>query len=433
MRLARKPLWPAIAALAVTLGCNCGQPPSPSPVALVATNTLGFDIFVPDDQGQLGLSVGQGDGDSFAAISEGPACACQRCESACEQPACECAQTATAHRIRPGASVRRTFAATEFPATRADCGAGDLGPVCFNEGEPLPAGTYALQLCYATNAPGADQGQDEFATTFGPGSLTCITEQFAYPDAAEWDIAPPEPTPCDAQNACPVGQLCQQGACSASCLSNAVPPLGSSWTVSATVALDAAFFSRSGNRLTGSGTVGAVSFDQSVLDLPLRRDADHAQAEVFVALPPTVDALPLVPGEAVSVVVIAQTDDPESPSAIAIRDGAGTLLLAAELDPGTPVLTAADLAPLSVDPGGTPFACDTSNLCGRRLDSTMFFGLSSARTEVEPGKTVSLAAAGQSWSATALANSALPDTAPDYQECAPRTAFGYVIAADRQL
>ena len=72
-------LLPALLLLVVG-GCDCQSHPPATPITLVATNTLGFDIFVPDEVGQGGLTVGHASGDStFAPVTEAPACPCQTC------------------------------------------------------------------------------------------------------------------------------------------------------------------------------------------------------------------------------------------------------------------------------------------------------------------------------------------------------------------
>jgi len=418
------PLW------ALALGaCGGGRPPATA-ITLKATNTLGFDIFVPNDARQGGLTVGHGGAGSFASVPEAPTCACERCERACDD-SCACSTTPMAHRIRAGQSFSRTFDGTEHAATRADCGAGDLGPVCFDSGQPAPAGTYALRFCFATNVPGASDGTDNFATTFDGSALTCITRNFQYPTDTEWDISPDPPTPCGPANACPAGQLCQQGVCSASCLANGVPPLGASWLVAVSVITDQAFFTTSGATLRGAGTVGTVSFSQGVLDLRLSRSEGMGAAvgELYAQLPRTLTALPLQLGQAVTVEVVPMdASDPHSASGLVIRDAAGDLLLAAELDTGAPVLTADDLAPFAVSGQGTPMACDQVPICGRNLHSTVRFSAGAASVDAEPGATVSLAVGGRTWDATAVANSQLPSSAPS-EVCGPAHEFGYVIVA----
>src|SRR4051812_46718418 len=105
--------WPLALLLLAAGGCNCGSPPPATPIKLVATNSLGFDIFVPDDQQQGGLAVGHGDAVSFAPIAEAAACACQNCDQACSFDVCDCQPAGMAHRIHPGGTFSRTFAGNE--------------------------------------------------------------------------------------------------------------------------------------------------------------------------------------------------------------------------------------------------------------------------------------------------------------------------------
>lgn len=427
-----RPVLRQLCAVALACGvfsdCDCSRPP-PTPVKLVAKNTLDFDIFVPDDSRQGGLSVVQPG--SGAIVPEAPACTCLQCEHACEDVNCACDTQPTARRIRKGQSFSRTFDGQEHVATRADCGAGDFGPTCFQAGEPLQAGTYALQLCFASSVPGAAQDLDEFPATFDQSALTCVTKTFDYPGQTEWDISPEPPKPCGPDNVCPTGQLCQHGLCSSSCLGNTVPPVGSSWGVSARVVDDEGFFTQSGTpvRYSGTGQVGSMTFSQGVLYLPLSRavGVGRAVGSISVQVPPTVSVMPFLSGDTVQVMVIPVTSDPESPSAVVLRDANGALLLAAELDTGTPVLAASDVAPIGVSGSGTPFGCDQSDICGRQLFTTVVFS-GDARAEVEPGQTGQVASGGKVYDAIAVANSAYPSSAPQ-SACAPLQRFGYALVA----
>ncbi|MBS2031103.1 MAG: hypothetical protein JST54_24590 [Deltaproteobacteria bacterium] len=427
-----------LAVAAMAGGCNCGKTPPPTPITLVATNDLDFDIFVPDESGQGGLTVGHQSGTDFAPVPEKPACPCLECDQACNFEICQCAPTPMAHRIRPGQSFTRTFDGNQHPASRASCGAGDLGPVCFLAGEPIETDNYDLQLCFATDVTGSSAGTDDFPATFDSGSLTCLTKTFAYPGQTTWTIAPTPPPPCGAGNACPSGQLCQHGVCSANCLANNVPSIGSSWDVTVNIVDDEGFFTRQAGtspvRYTGTGQVGASSFSQGALFLPLARaeGAGEVVGSISVQLPSTITSVPFIASETVSLMVISQNNDPASPAGIVIRDASGNLILAAELDTGTRVLTDTDTAPVTVNGNGTAFACTQSDVCGRSLDTTVLFGGGNAQVEVEDGKSGPVTIGTTTYDATAVANFAGPASAPA-EVCAPTTAFGYAILARRNL
>lgn len=429
MRPGLRQLSAVLLAAGVFSACDCAKPP-PTPVKLTAKNTLDFDIFVPDDAHQGGLTVVR-PGDS-APVPEAPACACLQCSQACNTTDCTCTTTPTAHRIKKGESFSRTFDGLEHTATRADCGAGDFGPVCFQDGEPIQSGTYALQLCFASSVPGAAQGLDEFPATFDSSSITCTTKQFNYPTDPEWVISPEPPKPCGPDNACPNGQLCQHGLCSSSCLGNDVPTVGSSWGVFARVVDDEAFFDQSGapTHYTGTGQVGSMSLSQGVLYLPLSRSVGVGRAvgSISVQLPPTVTTVPFLSGDTLAVDIVPVTSDPQSPSAVTLRDASGTLLLAAELDTGTPLLGSAEVAPFTVSGGGTPFGCNQSDVCGRQLFTTVVFSAGTVGAEVEPGKSAPVTVNGRIYDAIAVANSQYPSTAPE-SACSPPRRFGYAIVA----
>lgn len=342
-----------------------------------------------------------------------------------------------AHRIRKGEKFTRRFDGNEHVATRADCGAGDLGPVCLQAGAPIAAGSYALQLCYATSVPGASQGADDFPATFDPRQLTCVTKSFGYPEQTTWEIAPPPPAPCGPGAECPGEQLCQKGVCSATCLANDVPPLGNGWDVAISIIDDQAFFTQSGTSVVafdGTGQVGQANDLGSDMRLTLTRavGVGHASGQIEVALPKGVTPVPFLAGETVAVHIVQARAVRKNSAAVTIRDAAGNLLLAADMGRGGPLLTASDLAPFSVGGTGVAFACNQSDVCGRRVHRGILFNAGTAQVEVEPGKGAPVTVGSQSFVATAIENYA-DASGSSLNDCDPEGLLEFDVAAVRQF
>ena len=342
-----------------------------------------------------------------------------------------------AHRIRKGGRFTRRFDGNEHIATRASCGTGDLGPVCLQPGAPIAAGPYALQLCYATSVPGASGGVDDFPSNIDPQQLTCLTKTFSYPDQTTWEIAPPPPTPCGANQECPGEQLCQKGVCSATCLANDVPPLGNGWDVSISIIDDQGFFTQSGTgviAVDGTGQVGQANYLGSDMRLTLTRavGVGHASGQIEVALPKGVTPVAFLPGETVAVHILQAGASRKNSSAITIRDASGNLLLAADMGRGGPLLGGSDLAPFSVDGHGLAFACNQSDLCGRRVHKGILFNAGSASVEVQPGQGAPVTVGAQSFVATAIENYA-DRAGSSLNDCDPEGLLEFDVAAVRQF
>ena len=313
------------------------------------------------------------------------------------------------HRIPAGQSFTRTFAGSEFQATRADCGTGDLGPACFAAGQPLESGNFLLQLCYAESVPDEQSGNDFNGTFPTDGSVICVTQPFTYPQDTSVVVSTVAPPPCSATSQCPTGQLCQQGVCSASCLSNTVPTYGAQWTDSVQVIQDQGFFTHTNgdpDRLTGTGTVGSVLYNGTDMQLTVVGSAAEGSlaAQVEVMVPAGTPTVPFFTGETLSVLVIEADSTRSDSTAIAIRDAQGNLALAVDEGYGGALLSAADLAPVTLDPGGSAFACTLTTLCGKQVYQSMTFSSGNAQAEVEPGQTGTLEVGSTSYAATAVAD-----------------------------
>jgi hypothetical protein len=414
-------------------GCTCAAPPA-TKVSLNAKNTLDWDIFVPDTAGEGGLAVQHppSPGADATLVPEGAPCPCLGCDVACAQAdSCNCTQHPKVRRIRAGKSFSRDFLGNEHAATRADCGAGDLGPICYQTGVPIPAGGYRLHFCYAPDAPGASANQDEFESTLPEGSLTCVDKTFEYPTDTSVEIETVRPPPCGADRACPSGQICQRGVCSATCLASGVPPLGATWSTSVTLSDNEALFVGTGSdplRQTATATVGAASYAGDDLTLALSQQLAHGRATgtVRISLAPGTPVVPMAPGETVTVLVV--TSDSRQSSAATVRDANGNLLLAADQGLGGPLLTSADLTPFSVSTEGQVFACDQSDACGKRFHRLMTFTAGTTSVDVEAGKTETLPGPSGTFAATSVANSKDERGTPENCGPEPVTAFDLVLS-----
>jgi hypothetical protein len=414
-------------------GCSC-SPPTATPITLRAVNPLSLDLFVPDDTGLGGLSVLQGG----ALVSEGPPCACEACETICSGT-CACDPQPTARKLVAGGKFERTFSGTSRAVTRADCGVGDLGPLCYQTGENLPAGTYTLRLCYASNVSATDKSQPTFPATFPDGTLTCVTKDFTYPDQTLVEISPTPPTPCSLANPCPTGQLCQRGLCSATCLLSGVPALSSTWTTNVSLIDNEAFFTvnegATETTYTGAGTVGQVVYNGLDLQLQVNRTVGvgRATARFEVLLPTGTTPATFNQGDAVSIVLKKATAARENTAAVVVRDGLGNILLAADEGVGGPLLTALDLAPVAVNGENPLFACDPTQVCGKRNHRTVVFstgtGATAAQVEVEPGKSGTLAVGAGALQAVVVAN--YKDDKTDTDHCGVEPVTSYVLVKTR--
>jgi hypothetical protein len=423
-------------------GCRCSSPP-PTQITLKATNDLDFDIFVLNEVGEGGMSVDRpgASGGAPTTIGEAPACSCLDCKNACSASinpdggACACQSQLSVHRIAAGQSFTRTFDGTEHAATRADCGVGDLGPVCFQSGQPLESGKYKLHLCYATNftqGPQGDAGND-FNATLPTSSLSCVDQDFTYPDQTLVEVKPPKPPPCGAANACPSGQLCQRGICSATCLPSGVPAEGATWNTSAEIYDDEGFFTNTSGpivRSTGQGQVGSAIYNGNDLRLALTRvvGVGHASGGINIVLPSTSPIVPFEPGETLNVLVIQADESRDNGQAAAITDANGNLLLAVDQGPGGPLLSATDVAPFTIDPNGDVFGCDQEPICGRRVYRSMNFAAGSAPVSIEPGSMASLAGPGGDFRAVVVAN--YKDDSGDVQDCGLEPVNAYSLVRD---
>lgn len=396
-------------------GCTC-LAPDPTNITLVATNTLDWELFVPDDGDQSGFSVLYEEGSSSEGdlrVIESSGCACELCANACSTDSCVCEpKKARVRRIPVGGKVERLFKGRELQSTRADCGIGDLGPQCLLDESPLLSGSYQVEFCFAartSSAPPADGGE-RFDATLATDAVTCIRKTFNYPSETRVELSPERPAPCSA-GSCPKGQLCQRGVCSSSCLPHEVPSLGAGWSTSASRVSNQGLLAKAGTspaRFTGRGTVGAVTYDASGLRLSLFREegVGRATAQIAATWPPGFAAPTLEVGQQLDVLLIETDAELESTSALVLRNAEGRIVLALDSGLGGLQLQDADLAPMVVRGGQGAFACDASDLCGRRTYQLISIGGGGADARLEPGKSQRLVVDGAPYAVVAVASHA---------------------------
>jgi hypothetical protein len=159
----------------------------------------------------------------------------------------------------------------------------------------------------------------------------------------------------------------------------------------------------------------------------------RATARFEVLLPTGTTPATFNQGDAVSIVLKKATAARENTAAVVVRDGLGNILLAADEGVGGPLLTALDLAPVAVNGENPLFACDPTQVCGKRNHRTVVFstgtGATAAQVEVEPGKSGTLAVGAGALQAVVVAN--YKDDKTDTDHCGVEPVTSYVLVKTR--
>jgi hypothetical protein len=422
-----------LAALAVALaaGCpSCLEQPA-RPITIHVKNALNWPVFVRDEDAQAGVQVLQYDRGAWTELSELAPCACQECTQACESVECSCAPAPTwARRIDPGKTADRVWSGEYRSLERVSCfllGARD----CLGDRVAAQAGSYRVKLCWAATLSAAPPDSERFRAEF-PTSLNCTTREFQLPAEGVVEVQTVQPPGCRSAADCATDELCLDGRCSATCLPNDVPALGSGdWTLEVGSPDDAGFFqaTQTGGGATvyrGAGKVASVRYSSGTTNLVLTRTASGVEytASLYYVLPGQ-RAFALSVGEEIDVTLVEYASgERKGARAIALRQ-AGQLLLLADNGRGGRVLDDAQSAPFSVGPSGDVFACGAGD-CGRRMFRRLSFAAGSASLLLAPGKADVVEVAGQSYEAVAVAS-----YSDEVAGCGPQPVVPYAVVWQR--
>ncbi|MBI5544055.1 MAG: hypothetical protein HY901_09220 [Deltaproteobacteria bacterium] len=410
--------------LALTLlsGCgSCVDEPA-RPVTLRVVNKLGWDIFVRDEAGQLGLTVQQDADGTWEDLQELAACDCQECSEACS--GCVCGVETWARRVRAGARLERTWSGEYRSNEKVSCFLGETKP-CLGERRAAQPTTYRLELCWASSVANAPDDSERFRATF-PDDLTCSTRYFELPAEGVVEIETDAPPGCRSAQECPRDQMCLSGRCTSSCLPNEIPELSGGWSVEIGEPDNAGFFTQQDlgtvKRFQGAGTVATKRYTAGTTNLTVRRvvDGQDYDASLYCTLPGG-RPLPLKVGDEIELLMTVHTSRDRSLARGLVIRQAGSLVLAADNGYGGPALDPADLTPFAVNPGGELFACDAEE-CGRRSHHRMHFSAGNLAADLEPGKTADLAVGEETYEAICVA-----DYTDEVDGCGPSPMTPYVI------
>ncbi len=408
-----KPLL--IAALLVALSaCQCG-PDAPTAVQFVLTNTGSNALYVDASDGRMGLVVKRRVGGEWRPFVETPACECLSCELVCG--GCDCDGLEPAPRVMklgPGETFERVWEGQVQQSGTGSCsGAFIQGPACLRAENPPLDETFQLELCWA---PSSNGGEGAPSMEVVPGSLPakstlCIERPFTVADGRV-EIGPEQGRSCSTHAECTgAEELCFSGACTRACPESGFPELGGTWQLRIPEPDDQGFFThKTEGALTtssGSGTVGSVRYENGTMTVTLRRQLPGGGAAIgtlYVTIPGGV-AAPLTVGEPIAVTVVdASSDQNPDHRAVVVRDGAGTLLLAADTAQGGRILTDAQIAPFSLSRTGEgPVGC-RHTACGKRLDHKTRFAHGEQAVSLSPGEAADWVAGGQTWKLLNVAN-----------------------------
>lgn len=408
--------------------CQCGGPEAPTPVLFRLKNTSQSPVYVDASESRMGLKVKRRVGGEWISFVEEPPCECLSCELVCG--GCECpaasgsgpAGSPKVMKIEPGGIYEREWLGQVQMSGHASCQSSIIqGPECLRAENPPINETFRLELCYAPSATSAAQSEPDVPV---PGSLPaasvlCVERPFQVQDGVV-EINPERGAACSAHSDCKgEGELCFAGGCTRACPEMGYPELGGAWQVRIPEPDDQGFFawnSSDGVRsFIGTGTVGAVRYENDTMTLTLRRQLQGggtAVGTVYVTLPRGV-AAPLTIGETVHVTLVdASTDRNPDNRGILIREGSpsGTILLAAETAQKGSVLRADLTSPLLVSrASGEAVGCRHTE-CGQRLHHQTRFAFGDEGVTLDPGKTADVVADAQVYRMANVGNARYANT-----------------------
>ncbi len=405
------PLLLVACAFTAVSACNCGGPDEPTAVTFRLKNTSQSPVYVDASDARMGLKVKRRVGGEWIAFVEEPACECLSCDLVCG--GCSCPEATGASpkvmKLEPGGLFEREWAGRVQVSGNGSCQSSIIqGPACLRAENPPLDETFRLELCYAPSSTSAVQAEPNVPV---PGSLPtasilCVERPFQVRDGVV-EINPERGAACESHADCKgEGELCFAGGCTRACPETGYPELGGAWQVRIPEPDDQGFFAWSTQdgvqTHIGSGTVGAVRYENDTMTLTLRRQlagGGTAVGTVYVTLPRGV-AAPLRIGEAVHVTLVDASGDRNPDNrGILIREGSpsGTILLAAETAQKGSVLRPDLTAPLLVTRSAAGITGCRHTDCGRRLHHKTRFEIAGEAVELQPGESVDVVSAGQTY------------------------------------
>lgn len=396
-------------------------------MTLRVVNKLSSPIYVADEFDQLGLEVQQERFTKWTRMAEYAACDCQDCARACDVCSCPTFQ-AMVRRIDPGASAERVWEGEYRADDKVNCFTGEVKS-CLGERRAAQAGSYKLELCFASSVAGAPTDQQRFAGTLPAREhQTCRTLIFQMPSDEPVVIQTDQPPGCRSQGDCPADQLCLSGQCSSSCTSSDVPALGGEWTVEVGQPDNLGFFTvtdgpNGAKVYKGAGTVESARFTTGTTNLTVVRTSATGidlKANLYYTLP-SKRALALTRGDAVEITVVDHPAGTRKMARGVALKKAGTLALVADNGFGGAVLDAAATAPFVVQTGGEVFACDVAD-CGQRMHRRMSATGGDPALQLDAGKSGLVRVGELDYEVVAVAN-----YADEVDGCGPTPMSPYVI------
>ncbi|MBX5480932.1 MAG: hypothetical protein IRZ16_03655 [Myxococcaceae bacterium] len=398
----------ALCAVAVS-ACQC-QPGAPTAVTFRIRNDSSSPLFVDATDGRMGLHVKRNVAGQWLPFVEQPACECQTCDQIC---GCICDEETRQRvlKVDPDSTFERTWTGYVQVSGIRSCSVLEPGRDCLTPEIPSVDETFHLELCYAPSSQGANDADAGVAVpgTLPEASVSCVEKPFQIRDGLV-EISPSHGAPCtthaDCQNP---DELCFAGSCTTACPATGFPPIGASWRVAVAEPEDRGFFVYTGGPgrqgWDGMGLVSSVTYANNTMSVFLRPDAPGSKVNgrIDITLPEGV-AVPLESGERISVhIVDLSTEENPENRAVTLRDGDGTLLLAADTAQGGAILEGAELAPFAVSRVDTIVGCEHTE-CGKNLFHATRFAAVNEAVEVKPGDAVALVADGAAWTLVNVGN-----------------------------